>query len=65
MKKIELGTKVEGIDFNGDVYEGIICKIKNQQLGWDEEGFEIDKLKFHIEGVQGVRFNYEDLTIID
>ena len=65
MEKIIIGTKVQGKDFNGDIHEGVISKIKNQELGWDEQGFEVDKLKFHIAGVDGVRFNYEDLTILE
>ena len=65
IKDITLGTKVKGTDFYGDTYTGIVCKIKTQELGCDRQGFEVDKLKFYIEGVQGVRFNYEDLEILD
>jgi len=64
MSILKVGAKVKGTDFNGDVHIGIIIKIKNQALGWDEQGNELNKLKYFIENVKGIRFNSEDLELV-
>ncbi len=60
-ESIKLGTLVSAIDKQGNIHKGEVIKMKLQEVGM----FDDPIMKYHLKGVEGFRFDLEELTVVD